>query len=131
MRIFSHPNSKKLTGFFQKSKLKFKSLVLSHFDFFSTLCTFIKQPIFLKPEKYFYKSLKHALGLRASHLNLEEQFQFLKPFGILPLHMLLFRHYFLFIYNLFNIFLLNLMLVLTCLFSGFLNFHAKLIMITH
>ena len=78
----------------------FKSLVLSHFDYCSTLFTFIKQSTFVKLEKCFNKSLKHVLGLRASHLNLEEQFQFLKPFKILPLHLRLFRHYCFFIYNL-------------------------------
>ena len=62
----------------------FKSLVLSHFDYCSILFTFIKKKSFMKLEKCFNKSLKHVLGQRASHLNLEERFQFLKRFKILP-----------------------------------------------
>ena len=33
----------------------------------------------MKVEKCFNKSIQHVFGLKALHLNLEEQFQFLKP----------------------------------------------------
>ena len=44
----------------------FKSLVLTHFDYCSTLFTFIKQSSLMKLEKCFSKSLKQILGLRVS-----------------------------------------------------------------
>ena len=54
----------------------------------------------MKLEKCFNKSLNQILGLRVSQLNLEEQFQLFKPFRIFPLHLRLFRHNCLFLYNL-------------------------------
>ena len=55
-------------------KTLFISLILTHFDYFSTLLTFIKQSYLMKLEKFFNKSLKLILRLRVSQLNLEEQF---------------------------------------------------------
>jgi len=77
-----------------------KSFVLTHFDYCSTLFTFIKQSSLIKLEKCFAKSLKQVLGIKISHLNLDKQLLVLKPFKIFPLHLRLFRHYCVFLYSL-------------------------------
>ena len=90
-------------GYLFSTKFKeilFKSLVLTHFDYCSTIFISINQASLLKLEKCFTKALKQILWIRISHLNLEDQFKILKPFGILPLLLRLFRHYCLFTFSL-------------------------------
>ena len=60
----------------------------------------LDQPSLLKLEKCFTKALKQVLWIRISHLNQEDQFKSLKPFGILPLLLRLFRHYCLYTFSL-------------------------------
>ena len=92
-------------GYLFSTKFKevlFKSLALTHFDYCSTIFISINQASLLKLEKCFIKPLKQVLWIRISHLNLEDQFKTLKPFGILPLLLRLFRHDSLFTFSLIN-----------------------------
>ena len=81
-------------------EILFKSLVLIHFDYCSSLFISINQTSLSKLEKCFTKALKQVLWVRVSRLNQEEQFKILKPFGILPLFLRLFRHYCIFTFSL-------------------------------
>jgi hypothetical protein len=81
-------------------EILFKSLVLIHFDYCSSIFISINQTSLSKLEKCFTKALKQVLWVRVSRLNQEEQFKILKPFGILPLFLRLFRHYCIFTFSL-------------------------------
>ena len=95
-------------GYLFSTKLKeilFKSLVLTHFDYCSNICISINQASLLKLEQRFTNALKQVLWIRISHLNLEDRFKTLKPFGILPLLLRIFRHYCLLTFSLFILFI--------------------------
>jgi len=81
-------------------EILFKSLIISHFEYCSTLFISINQTSMNKLEKCFSKSIKQILNLRLSGLNICQQLSLLKPFKILPFQMRLFRHFCFFLHSL-------------------------------
>ena len=81
----------KLSYLSQSVKMNFfKSFILPHFDYCSSLVVFMKKKQIASLEKYFNLCLHRLFNFNLFHLNINTQFDFLKKYNILPLRLRLF-----------------------------------------
>ena len=93
-RLFFLPNQTKVQFF--------KSFILPHFDYCSSLFVYLTSTLLSRIESLFNATIKKLLNISLKSLNVENQNLLLKPFGIMPFKIRLLYRFSWFSYKIYN-----------------------------